>query len=268
MRRFVLVALGATLLFTPVALRGQDAQTKAVQDDAAKNAQQARAKLDAMLQALGGDAWLNIKNRYQHAHAAGFYHGTPDPGTLELFDYHAWPDRDRVEATKHRDVVTFYIGREGWECTYRGKRAVPQEQLDEYLRRRDHSLETALKVWMNDPKTIMVDEGQHLASRHLADQVTLISPENEAITILMDAQTHLPLQRSFQWRDPLYKDKNTDTEEYDDYHVFDGIPTPLRVTRYKNGEIVRQSYIDKVQYNQDLGADFWDVNAVAQRIKK
>ena len=34
----------------------------------------------------------------------------------------------------------------------------------------------------------------------------------------MDVQTHLPLRRSFQWRDPLYKDKNTDAEEYDDYH--------------------------------------------------
>jgi hypothetical protein len=84
----------------------------------------------------------------------------------------------------------------------------------------------------------------------------------------MDSETHLPLQRSFQWRDPVYKDKNTDTEEYDDYHVLDGIPTPMRITRYKNDEIVRQFYIDKVQYNQDLGADFWDVNAVARRIKK
>jgi hypothetical protein len=250
MRRFVLVALAAALLFTSAAMDAQDAQTRAVEDDAARNTAQARAKLDAMVQAMGGEAWVNIKNRYQHGHAAGFYHGTPDP------------------ATKHRDVISFYIGREGWELTYRGKRAMPQDQIDEYLRRRDHSIETAVKLWMKDPKTIMVYEGQHLASRHLAEQVTLISSENEAVTILMDAQTHLPLQRSFQWRDPLYKDKNTDTEEYDDYHDFDGIPTPMRITRYKNDEIVRQFYIDKVQYNQDLGADFWDVNTVARRLKK
>lgn len=268
MRRFVLAALGAALLSIPAAPRAQDAQTRAVQNDAAKNADQARVKLEAMIQAMGGQTWLDIKNRYQHGQVAGFYHGTPNPGTLEMFEFHAWPDHDRLEATKHRDVITFYIGQEGWECTYRGKRAVPQEQLDEYLRRRGHSIETAVKLWMKDPKTIMVYEGQHLASRHLADQVTLISPENEAVTILMDSQTHLPLQRSFQWRDPVYKDKNTDTEEYDDYHVFDGIPTPMRITRYKNDEIVRQFYIDKIQYNQDLGADFWDVNTTARRLKK
>ena len=43
----------------------------------------------------------------------------------------------------------------------------------------------------------------------------------------MDAQTHLPLRRSFEWRDPVYKDKNTDAEEYDDYHTVDGFPTPV-----------------------------------------
>jgi hypothetical protein len=268
MRRFGWVALGAVLLFTPAVIRAQANQTQAAEDEAARNAKQARAALDAMVQALGGPAWLNMKNRFEHGHAAGFFQGNPDPGTLEMFEFHSWPDHDRIEATKHRDVIEFFIGREGWEVTFRGKRAIPKDQLDDYLRRRDHSIETAVKVWLNNPKTILVYEGQHLASRHLAEQVTLISPQNEAITILMDAETHLPLKRSFQWRDPLYKDKNTDSEEYDDYHVIEGIPTAMRITRYKNEDIVRQFYVDKVHYNQDLGPDFWDVNAVARRIKK
>src|SRR3974390_1127852 len=98
MRHFGLVALGAVLLLTPVAPHAQDSQTKAAEDDAAKNARQARAKLDAMVEAMGGQSWLNVKNRYQHGHIAGFYHGVPNPGTLEVFDFHSWPDRDRLEA--------------------------------------------------------------------------------------------------------------------------------------------------------------------------
>ncbi|HEY2861843.1 MAG TPA: hypothetical protein VGJ21_25815 [Terracidiphilus sp.] len=268
MRRFGLAALGIILLIAPAASRAQATQTQTLEDDAAKNAKQARAALDAMVQALGGDAWLNMKNRYMHGHAAGFFHGDPDPGTLEMFEFHAWPDHDRVDVTKHRDVVEYFIGRQGWELTYRGKRPLPQEQVDDFLRRRDHSIEAAVKVWMKDPKTILVYEGQHLAARKLAEQVTLIASDNEAVTILMDVQTHLPLRREFQWRDPIYKDKNTDAEEYDDYHVVEGLPTAFTVTRYKNNEIVRQFYVDKVQYNQDLNAEFWDVNANALRIKK
>jgi hypothetical protein len=125
-----------------------------------------------------------------------------------------------------------------------------------------------MKVWLKDPNTILVYEGEHTAERHLAEQVTLISPENEAITILMDVQTHLPLQRIFEWRDPTYHDKNTDTEEYDDYHTIDGFPTPFTITRMKNGDVTRQYYVSHVVYNQNLPADFWDPDAEARKVHK
>lgn len=234
----------------------------------AKNTAKARAVLDAMVTALGGDAWLNLKNQLREGHVAAFYHGNPDVGTTLYWEYHSWPDKDRFEFTKHRDVLQYYIGRTGFEVTYKGKAPLPQDQVDDFLRRRDHSIETAVKVWLKDPKTILVYEGQHLAARHLAEQVTLISGENEAITILTDVQTHLPLRRSFEWRDPVYKDKNVDAEEYDGYHVIDGIPTPFMITRFKNDDMVRQYYLHKAVYNQTLDEGFWNVDAAATRVKK
>ena len=233
-----------------------------------QNAAKARAALNAMVKALGGDAWLHLQNEMQEGKLAAFFHGQPDPGTTKYWAFHAWPDRDRMEYTKHRDVVQFYLGRKGWEVTYQGTRPLPQEQVGDFLRRRDHSVETAVKVWMNEAKTILVYDGQRMAERHLADEVTLISPENESVTIQMGAQTHLPLRRIFEWRDPVYHDKNTDVEEYDGYHVVQGIATPFTITRFKNDEMVRQEYVVRVQYNQELGAEFWDVDATRQKIKK
>jgi len=221
-----------------------------------------------MVQALGGQAWLTMKNQMRQGHVAAFYQGKPNVGTTKYWEFHAWPDRDRIEFTTHRDVVQFYLGRTGSEVTYKGKAPLPQEQVDDYLLRRDHSIETAVKLWLNDPKTILIYEGQHLAARHLADQVTLISPENEAITILMDTQTHLPLRRSFEWRDPVYKDKNVDAEEYDDYHTMNGFPTPFTITRFKNNDMTRQYFLDHVSYSQELPADLWSVDAAEHRLKK
>ncbi len=241
--------------------------TQAVEDAAARNASQARAALDAMVRALGGQAWLSMKNQMRQGHVAAFFQGKPSGGTTEYWEYHAWPDQDRLEYTKHRDVLQFYVGREGWEVTYRGKKALPQDQVDDYLRRRDHSIETVVKVWLNDPKTILIYEGKHLAERHLAEQVTLISAQNEAVTILMDVETHLPLRRTFQWRDPVYKDKNLDAEEYDDYHTLGGFPTPITITRFKNDDMISQRYLDHVTYNQELASDFWSVDAAERRIK-
>ena len=245
MRGILPVALAALMLGTPIAT-----QTQTTDEASVKNAKQARAALDAMVQALGGQAWLTMKNQMRQGHLAAFFHGKPSGGT------------------KHRDVLGFYLGREGWEVTYRGKKALPQEQVDDFLRRRDHSIETAIKSWLPDSRTILVYEGQRLAERHLAEQVTLISAQNEAVTILMDVQTHLPLRRTFEWRDPVYKDKNLDAEEYDDYHVVDGFPTPFNVTRFLNEDMTRQQFLDHASYNQPLAADFWSVDAAERRIKK
>jgi len=263
MRRVWTGVLGLAMLAFPLGT-----QTQTTDDLGAKNAKQARVILDAMVQALGGQAWLGIKNVEHEGSGAAFYHGDPDVGTTEFVDYHEWPDKDRIEYTKHRDVVQFYIGRAGMEVTYKGKAPLPKEQVDDYLRRRDHSIEMVIKTWLPDPQTILIYDGQRLAERHLTDQVTLISAQNESVTIQTDTQTHLPMRRSFEWRDPVYKDKNVDAEEYDDYHLMDGLPTALRVTRFKNDEQVRQYYLTKVKYNVELPGDLWDEEATARRIKK
>ena len=151
---------------------------------------------------------------------------------------------------------------------FSGKKALPKDQVDEYLLRRDHSIETVIKEWLKDPATILIFEGQHLVESHLADQVTLISPKNDAVTIQMDSQTHLPLRRSFQWRDPLYKDKNEDAEEYDNYRAVDGFQTPFNITRFKNGDMVNQRFLFKAIYNQTLPADEFNPDVAATKIVK
>jgi len=267
MPRVLPVALAIAMLAAPLVMRAQTAPG-AGDDAAQKNAKQARAALDAMVEALGGPAWLNLKSQVRQGHVAAFYQGKPSGTTTDYWEYHVWPDHDRIELSKHRDVVEFFIGRAGTEVTYRGRTPLPQDIVDDYLRRRDHSIETAVKVWLKDPRTILVYEGQRMAERHLADQVTLISADNEAVTILMDTQTHLPMRRTFEWRDPVYKDKNLDAEEYDGYHTFEGLPTPFTITRFKNDDMTRQYFIDHVSYNQELPADLWSVDAAEKRIKK
>jgi hypothetical protein len=238
----------------------------AAQDDAAKNAQQARAVLDAMVKALGGDAWLNMQNREYHGRSAGFYQGKPSGATVEYWEIHSWPDHDRIEFTKHRDVVQIYTGNEGWEVIYSGKKELPKEQESDYLRRRDHSIETVVKKWLKDPNSILVYEGQHMAESHMAEQVTVISAQNEAVTIQTDVETHLPLRRSFQWRDETYHDKDEDAEEYDNYRPVDGIPTPYSITRFRNGDMVNQRFLFGAKYNQPLAADEFSVDATAAKI--
>jgi len=233
-----------------------------------ENDQKARAVLAAMVQALGGDAWLNMQNRYIEARRSSFYRGSPTGGIVDYFEYHQYPDKDSTLYTKKKDVVQMLIGQEGWEITYRGKKAWPDEELNNALRRREHSIEVAIKVWLKDPRTVLFYDGQSLVQRHLADKVRLISAENDSITIEMDASTHLPIRRTYQWRDPVYKDKNQAAEEYDDYHVFGGIPTPFTITNYKNGEMTDQRFLYKAAYSVPIPPEIFNPDLMAAKIKK
>ncbi|HEX5236521.1 MAG TPA: hypothetical protein VFW25_14475 [Silvibacterium sp.] len=250
------------LAFTTCAL----AQTAQGSPDA--SAQSARAKLQAMITALGGPRWLALQNIYEVGRTTGFYQGKP---TGEIEDYHSWrtpSGQERIEIGKKHDDFEIFTGNDCWEATYRGKNALPKDVCSDFLRRRDHSIDVAVRIWMNDPRTILIDDGQSLSERHLTDQVTLINANNDSISIQMDTDTHLPRSRTFQWRDPIYQDKNTDREEYDNYHPVDGLPTAFSITRFHNGDETNQRYLYKAGYNVELPTDAFNIDATAARTKK
>jgi hypothetical protein len=236
--------------------------------DAIANQKKARATLDAMVAALGGQRWLTLTNIMQQGRTSGFYQGKPTGMTAEFYEIQKYPDQMRVELGKKRDVFEIVDGDQVWEVTYKGKRELPKEQAQDLIRRRDHSLQVAMRVWLNDPRTVLIYNGQSLVERHLADKTTLIDANNDSITIQTDAETHLPLQRTWQWRDPVYKDKNTDAEEYDDYHLVEGLPTAYTITRYHNGDMTNQRFLTHAAYNIPLTPDMFNPDQAAAKIKK
>ncbi|MGB6611574.1 MAG: hypothetical protein WBE63_17680 [Acidobacteriaceae bacterium] len=277
MRKSPFSILAALLLFaTALADRAQAdapppnstiaAPTTAEEDASSKKA---RAALDAMVQALGGNQWLNAQNSYVEGRIAGFFQGKPTGATVRYWDWRT-PDAERIDLTEGKtdkhNWTQIFEAKNCWEVTFRGKLPIPKEQCAEAIRRRDHSIEVAVRTWMKDPTTVLMYEGQSLAERHLAQQVTLLNADNDSITIQIDAMSHLPLRRTYYWRDPLYKDKNEETEEYDDYHTIDGIQTPFTVTRLHNGDMTAQRFIFKASYNVTLPPDAFNADAEAARL--
>jgi hypothetical protein len=262
-------AIFVSVLLFGVLLGSLPAHTQAGGDAAGDaNQKKARAVLNAMVQAMGGERWLSLQNSYFEGRASGFYQGKPTGAIQNYFQWRTPSGQERVEYGKKHDDVVVYAGDDCWEVTYQGKKTLPKEICDDYVRRREHSIEVAIRVWLKDPNTILIYDGQTLSERHLTDQVTLISPSNESITIQMDDETHLPRSRTFQWRDPVYHDKNTEREEYDDYHVFDGIPTAFSLTRFKNGDMTSQRFLYKAAYNVLLPPDAFNIDAAVAKVKK
>ena len=234
------------------------------------NAHKARALLDQAIQALGGQAYLSYQNKAEQGRYYPLYHGRTNSVGIPYNYYIEYPDKDRfevihlqsyhmlifdvgnVQIKDKSDIVIIHNGLKGYETTYKGTAAQDPEDLANYLRRRQHSLEWAFRKWSNDPGVALFSDGVAVVDAKAADQVSLLNSQNDAVTVYLDQNTHLPIKTSYSWRDPTDKQKNTEEEIYDLYKPVDGIMTPHSITRNFNGEMSMQRFINTVRYNLQL----------------
>ena len=241
--------------------------TQAIPNDQA-NTQKAKQIIDQAIQALGGQAYLNVADMKMEGRVYSFHHGEPNSLGTVFWRFKKFPDKDRVELTKKRDVIQIYSGDKGYEITYKGVRNLEmKDQLEPYLRRRHYSLDIVLRQWLNQPGVALFYEGQKVAAQKETEQVTIMNNKNEAVTLNVDINTHLPVKKSFSWRDPLDKQRNVEEEIFDNYRPIQGVMTPFDTVRFFNGEMSYQAFLTSVRYNQGTADDVFDPKIASSSIK-
>jgi hypothetical protein len=216
----------------------------------------ARGALNAMYQALGGERWLHRGDYILKGHTSSFYKNAPTGVGDFLQFHHVLADgsfQDRIELTKKRDVVQVWTATEGVEVTFKGPKALPREQQDEYIRRLHYSLDTIANVWLKDPDTLLIYGGTKVVARREVEEITLVDKENDSVDVDIELSTHLPLRRIFKFRNEKYKDFDEDVEEYSDYHdvanpLGGSLPVPYVTTRYFNGDMVAQRFVEEIEF--------------------
>ena len=245
------------------------AQAPSVSDPSARG----RTLLDEMVTALGGEAWLGLQSERLEGRSATFYEGRPNPYETQFEEYlRLQPFAERVVVvskqgvfipTTKRDVAEIWTPDGGYEVSYHGRKPIPKVDVDDFQRRRMHSIEVVIHDWLKNPGTIVTYEGTDLDDRHLVDKISLINTDNDSVTLGLDQASHLPRSRTFQYRDPVYKDLNTELERYDNWMPEDGLMTALTITRYHNGDMTNQRFLTKVQYGVQLTPDLFNVDQPA-----
>jgi hypothetical protein len=223
-----------------------------------ENARRAKAIIEQGIEALGGQTYLTIRDRQQQGKSYVLHHGQSSGAGALFWSFSQFPDKERFEVTKERDIVELYVGNKGYEITYKGVRPIEEKDLTDYMRQRRFSLETVLRTWVNDSGVVLLYEGNAIAAQHPSQQVTLVNSKDESVTLYFDADSHLPIKKSFEWRDPVDRQKNLEEEIYDNYRQVSGIMTPYNVTRYFNGDMSRQRFLFSVTINQGLDQAMFD----------
>ena len=258
--------LFCTILLLAAAAFGQDTgssgpgQASPANSSEQDTSQKAKTLIDQAIQALGGQNYLNIRDMTQEGRTYSFYHGRSNSTGLLYWRYTKFPDKERIELTKKRDVVYVYSGDKGYEITYKGTASEDATTIADYLRRREYSLDWVLRRWLNEPGVALFYDGPALAEQKPAEQVTIMNARNEAVTLYLDPGTHLPIKKSFSWRDPKDKERNVEDEVYDNYRLVQGIMTPYSVTRFYNGDMASQRFLNSISYNQNLNDSLFEAS--------
>ena len=248
----------ATLLaiFAPPALRTVHAQNP---DDMMPAASAAKAKsiLAQAITALGGDAYLQVRNSDCRGRAAQFEHSGGVVGYLQFRDLKEMPDKNRMEYGPKSNIVDLYAGKEGWTLDRGGVSEVPARDMADYQEAFNTDVNTILRYRMNDSALVFRYSGADVVDLKEADWVEIADHDGHTIRIAFDRKTGLPIRTVVSQRDPETGDRLQRSTYYTSYHVIDGIQTPFQVSRFRNDQQTYQVFYESCQYNAGLAPEMF-----------
>ena len=230
--------------------------------------QKAYETLNQMLRALGGDAWLNVQTLTSEGRAYSFYHGQPSSMSILFWRFWQWPDKERVELTKQRDVIELYTGDKAYEITYKGTATQDPKDIENYMRRRSHSLESVVRKWLPAQGAMILYSGTAMVERNLADQVTVLNTDNDSVIISIDSISRLPVKVSYSWRDPADRQFDEGATVFSNYKLVQGIQTPYSVVQFLNGDMSSQRFITGAKYNEPLAPTLFETKGLTYNPQK
>jgi hypothetical protein len=243
----MLLIFWLALIFTPF-VRSQDEET-------------AKKLFQDAIQAMGGDAYLNVTDMVSEGQVFGFDFDGASSLPLKFYDYTKFPDKSRNEQgnkKKDRDITVFDLGKnEGWIVEgQKGVRDAKPEEMEEFNRLVKHSIDMICRFRYKDPENRLFYLGPGEGKDVTLEMVKLVDPVNDEIIVYFDRISKLPAK--VEYHDVNSKGiRRRIVDEFSQWFVKQGVNTPLRIDGYVNGRRNSQTFIIKITYNNNLQDSFF-----------
>jgi hypothetical protein len=206
--------------------------------------------------AMGADAYLKAVDMVSQGQRFYFNSSGESSGLVKFVDYTKFPDKSRFEQGNRKsdlDITIFNLEKnEGW--IQEGQKEIREAKPDEMKEFRDsakHSIDSICRFRYKDPTNKLFYLGPGEGHEVTLELVKLLDSDNDEVTIYFDRLTNLPTKIEYQnINDRGVRQRMV--EEYSQWHVFQGIKTPLRIDGFVNGRRLFQHFILKVSYNNKL----------------
>ena len=205
--------------------------------------------LDQMIDALGGQTFINVDEIHTTGRFFSFTRGELS-GSDVFVDYIKFPDMERTEfGTSKNKSITINRGKEGMKVE--GKKDPEQQtpgEVDQFIKGFKTSLDYVLRFVAQERQTTIQNLPAEIINFKRTDVVELRDPAKNRIRFYIDRTTHLPVKMQVRRTD----DSKLREEEYANWHKFQGVMTPLFVTRYTDGLKIMEIRAESVVYDSGL----------------
>ncbi|HLY18615.1 MAG TPA: hypothetical protein VKR61_15390 [Bryobacteraceae bacterium] len=245
--------LWTALLVSAIASYGARAET---------NQQKGKRIVDQAVSALGGQAFLSMRNRVESGRIYGFYHEKLSGlGVSTLYTQYsprtASPEgslglRVRDARGKKLDDVYLYGDGLGFEITFRGARPLADAVVNQFKLGTLHNIFYILRQRLEEPGMIFESRGSDFYENRPVEIVDITDSNNDLVTVYFDQSTRLPTWQHYYRKDPIDNEKLEEVTIFGKYREVSGVVWPFTIRRERNGEKVFEMYSESVEINKDL----------------
>ncbi len=228
------------------------------------------------IEAMGGDAFRNLRTRTEIGRAYSFYReqltglsvariytkfleNDGKPGIYEM--------QRQVLGKKQEDTVLFTTN-EAYDVTYRGAKPLSDDQVKQFRDSALHNIFYILRERLAEPGIEFDGAGADVVENQPVEAVDIYDSEDRSVRVWINSDTFLPAsQRYYSW-DPLIKDRHEEVSHFTKYRKVGGIMWPYEVERERDGEKYSQLLCEKVTVDDPLPDSMFELPNGIKMLKR
>lgn len=234
----------------------------------AQSIAKAKELIQQTIEALGGQAYLNVKDVHCDGRYAQFTTQGELGGYIKIFDYVLLPDKNRTEFSDKHNIIDVNNGHDAWSLDKGGVTDLPPGAGDSYLEGLKRSIDHLFRFRLKEEGMIFRYGGSDVVDLKPVDWVEVQDSDRRITRIAIEKATHLPLRALYITRDAETRQRNEETEYFSNYFAVNGVQTPKQIARDRNGRKVYQVFWGDCQYNTGLTPSFFTREALEQQFAK
>ncbi len=229
-----------------------------------------QALADSMLQALGGDAFLNIRSMVERGRVYSFKFGQLSglsPAVLRTryidLDPSETGSKLSIEQCQGlgKDEEYYDLIRDDgiWEVTYHGRKQLEGDSLERFRDNMMHDVLYIARVRFHEPGMIFEAHGARVIENVPVDVLDIIDKENRVVRVYLNQHTHLPMRADWTWRDPKTHVRNDEVVRYSLFKEVDGVMWPHQMSRERNEDKSYEKFDETVEINPEIDPKYFAI---------